>query len=59
MTESQAIEIINKIRCSNSFTMGLSIEEYIKKFRKQYLKIYGIVVPNNVIDVAKVIKTLQ
>lgn len=59
MTESQAIEIINKVRCSNSFTMSLSIEDYVKKFRKRYLKIHGVVIPDNVIEVAKVIKTLQ
>lgn len=59
MTEKDAIKIIDEIRCSNSFTMGLSIDEYIESFSKRYAKMTGIIIPHNVIAVAKIIKTLN
>lgn len=41
MTKMEAIEIINNIRCSNSFTMGLSIDEYIRDFKKRWKMMYN------------------
>lgn len=59
MTKDEAINIINDVRFSNPFTMGLDIEQYIKQFIKRYALINGVIIPNNVIEVAKVIKTLK
>lgn len=59
MSKEEAIQIINEIRCSNSFTMGLNIDQYISDFIARYEKMTGIVIPNNVIDVAIVLKSLQ
>ena len=41
MTKMEAIEIINSIRSSNSFTMGLSIDEYIRDFKKRWKMMYN------------------
>ena len=41
MTKMEAIEIINNIRSSNSFTMGLSIDEYIRDFKKRWKMMYN------------------
>lgn len=59
MTEKEAIEIINNARISNSFTMGLSMEEYIQDIRKRYLQINNIVVPANHIEIAKLLLQLK
>lgn len=53
MTEKQAIEIIDKVRIGNSFTMGLSTEEFIQDLRKRYLQMYNIVLPANYVEIAK------
>lgn len=59
MTEKQAVEIIDKVRTSSPFTMGLSTEKFIEDFRKRYALIFSEVIPNNVIDVAKAIKVIE
>lgn len=59
ITEQEAIEIINKIRSSNSFTMGLTLDEYIDGFRKRYLKMFGKVLPNSYIEIAEIILELK
>lgn len=59
MTNEEAKKIIDAIRISNSFTMHLTTDEYIKDFRSRYLKIYGIIIPNNYISVAEVIQNLD
>lgn len=59
MTEQQAMDIINKARISNSFTMGQTTEEFIQNLRKRYLQIYNIVLPADHIEIAKVILELN
>lgn len=59
MTERDAIKIIDEIRCSNPFTMGLSIDEYIESFAKRYAKMTGVIIPHNIIAVAQIIKNLN
>lgn len=41
MTRNDAIKLINEVRCSNSFTMGLSTEEYIKTFKLRWRLMYN------------------
>ena len=41
MTKMEAIKIINNIRSSNSFTMGLSVDEYIRDFKKRWKMMYN------------------
>ena len=41
MTKMESIEIINSIRSSNSFTMGLSMDEYIRDFKKRWKMMYN------------------
>ena len=59
MTEKDAIKIINEVRYSNPFTMGLTIDEYINSFQKRYAKITGVIIPHNVIEIAKIIKSFN
>jgi len=59
MTNEEAKKIIDAIRISNSFTMHLTIDEYIKDFRSRYLKMFGIIIPNNYISIAKIIEELN
>ena len=42
MTKANAIEIINKKRINNSFTMGLTLEQFVINFVERYKKAYGI-----------------
>ena len=42
MTKANAIEIINKKRINNSFTMGLTLEQFVINFVERYKKVYGI-----------------
>ncbi len=42
MTKTNAIEIINKKRINNSFTMGLTLEQFVINFVGRYKKVYGI-----------------
>lgn len=42
MTKTNAIEIINKKRINNSFTMGLTLEQFVINFVWRYKKVYGI-----------------
>ena len=55
MDEKTAITIIDNIRASNSFTMGLTLDEYVKDFRKRYAKMLGIILPNDLIKIAEII----
>lgn len=59
MTNEQAIEIINKNRIQNPFTMGLSLNEFIEAFRKRYLKINNKILSNNYIDIAETMLNLD
>lgn len=56
MTNNEAIEIINKKRMSNPFTMGCSLDEYVVEFRKRYLLLNGAILENSYIAVAKEIE---
>lgn len=40
MTHKDALEIINQIRISNSFTMGLSVDEYVEQFKARWELMY-------------------
>lgn len=52
MTNQEAIEIINKNRIKNPFTMGLSLNDFVEQFRRRYLIINNQVLSNNYIDIA-------
>ena len=47
------IEIIHNERIKNSFTMGLTLEEFVKGLRIRYLKMYGVKLENDYISIAK------
>lgn len=59
MNREKAIEIINKTRIENPFTMGLSIDEFIKQFRKRYSMIFGEIIPNDYIAIAECINKID
>lgn len=56
MTKSEAIKIIHKKRISNSFTMGMELEEYIDFFRKNYAKMFQKIIPSDPIVIANIIQ---
>ena len=58
MTKEQAVEIINRERISNSFTMGLSVQEYIEAFKKKW-KMFSNEELHDEIEVAKIILQLN
>ena len=53
INREEAIEIIHNERIKNSFTMGLTLEEFIKGLRIRYLKMYGVKLENDYISIAK------
>ena len=60
MTTNKAIEIINKKRIDNSFSMGLTIEEFVVNFIGRYKKVYGIELdPTNYIKIAEIFTDLD
>ncbi len=58
MTKEQALEIINRERISNSFTMGLSVQEYIEAFTKRW-QMFSNEELHDEIEVAKIILQLN
>ena len=55
MNTEDAIKIIDQTRLSNSFTMGLTLDEFISDFRKRYIKMFDIILPDNIITIAETI----
>lgn len=58
MTKEKALEIINRERISNPFTMGLSVPEYIDAFKKRW-EMFSHEELHDEIEVAKVILQLN
>lgn len=58
MTKEKALEIINRERISNSFTMGLSVQEYIEAFTKRW-QMFSNEELHDEIEVAKIILQLN
>ena len=55
MNTEDAIKIIDQTRLSNSFTMGLTLDEFVSDFRKRYTKMFNIILPDNIITIAETI----
>ena len=55
MNTEEAIKIIDQTRLSNSFTMGLTLDEFVSDFRKRYTKMFNIILPDNIITIAETI----
>ena len=55
MNTEEAIKIIDQTRLSNSFTMGLTLDEFVSDFRKRYIKMFDIILPDNIITIAETI----
>lgn len=55
LTQTEATKIINEIRIKSPFTMGMTLNEYMRFFRKNCAKIYGIMLPLNEIEIAEFI----
>lgn len=55
MNTEDAIKIIDQTRLSNSFTMGLTLDEFVSDFRKRYTKMFDIILPDNIITIAETI----
>ncbi len=53
MTKTEAIDIIHSKRASNSFTMGMTLEEYIDFFRRNYARIFKKILPADPIAIAE------
>lgn len=58
MTKEKALEIINRERISNPFTMGLSVQEYIDAFKKRW-EMFSNEELHDEIEVAKIILQLN
>lgn len=59
MNYKEAIEIINKERISNPFTMGYSLDEFVDDFRKRYCIIFGEFLPKDYIEIATKMQNLE
>lgn len=60
MTTIKAMEIINKKRIGNSFSMGLTVEEFVINFIGRYKKVYGIeLAPTDYIKIAEIFMELD
>ena len=59
MDEKQALDIIHNERINNSFTMGLTLDEFVEGFKIRYLKVYDEVLPNDYVSIAKKIVELN
>lgn len=55
MNTEDAIKIIDQTRLSNSFTMGLTLDEFVSDFIKRYTKMFDIILPDNIITIAETI----
>ena len=55
MNTEDAIKIIDQTRLSNSFTMGLTLDEFVSDFRKRYTKMFDTILPDNIITIAETI----
>lgn len=55
MNTEDAIKIIDQTRLSNSFTMGLTLDEFVSDFRKRYTKMFDTILPDNIITIAEII----
>ena len=53
MNREEAINIINKKRIENSFTMSLSIDEFTSGFRKRYSTMFKEILPSDYISIAE------
>lgn len=58
MTKEKALEIINRERISNPFTMGSSAQEYIDAFKKRW-EMFSNKELHDEIEVAKIIVQLN
>lgn len=58
MTKERALEVINRERISNPFTMGLSVQEYIDAFKKRW-EMFSNEKLHDEIEVAKIILQLN
>ena len=52
INREEAIEIIHAERIKNSFTMGLTLEEFVRGLRIRYLKMYGVQLDDDYISIA-------
>lgn len=52
ISREEAIEIIHNERIKNSFTMGLTLEEFVKGLKVRYLKMYGVKLDDDYISIA-------
>lgn len=52
ISREQAIEIIHNERIKNSFTMGVTLEEFVKGLKVRYLKMYGVKLDDDYISIA-------
>lgn len=53
ISREEAIEIIHNERIKNSFTMGLTLDEFVKGLKIRYLKMYGVKLDDDYISIAK------
>lgn len=52
INREEAIEIIHAERIKNSFTMGLTLEEFVNDLNARYLKMYGVRLDDDYISIA-------
>ena len=52
ISREEAIEIIHNERIKNSFTMGLTLDEFVKGLKIRYLKMYGVQLDDDYISIA-------
>ena len=52
ISREEAIEIIHNERIKNSFTMGLTLEEFVKGLKVRYLKMYGAKLDDDYVSIA-------
>ena len=52
INREEAIEIIHAERIKNSFTMGLTLEEFVRGLKMRYFKMYGVRLDDDYISIA-------
>ena len=52
INREEAIEIIHNERIKNSFTMGLTLDEFVKGLKIRYLKMYGVHLDDDYVSIA-------
>lgn len=52
INREEAIEIIHTERIKNSFTMGLTLEEFVRDLNVRYFKMYGERLDDDYISIA-------